>query len=162
MTETDEAARYERIMRLWNASTKGLIAEMNLKVDDASRAGVTIRMPFNPDFCIDEDATLLHGGVLTALLDSAFGLANYMTIDDVQTMATLDLRVEYLRPARSRADVLVFAECYRQTRHIAFSSGRAWFDGASTDEVARGSATFALTRRQGIPPERRDTKGAAQ
>ena len=103
MTETDEAARYERIMRLWNASTKGLIAEMNLKVDDASRAGVTIRMPFNPDFCIDEDATLLHGGVLTALLDSAFGLANYMTIDDVQTMATLDLRVEYLRPARSRA-----------------------------------------------------------
>ena len=105
---------------------------------------------------------MLHGGVLTALLDSAFGLANFLAIDDVQSMATLDFRVEYLRPAQSRADVLVFAECYRKTRHIAFSSGRVWFDGASTDEVARGSATFALTRGKGNIPDMLDAKVAAQ
>jgi uncharacterized protein (TIGR00369 family) len=103
-------------------------------------------MPFNPSFCTDEDKTLLHGGVLTALLDSVFGLANFVAIDGISSMATLDLRVDYLRPAKSRADVMVRAECYRQTRHIAFNSGSIWFDEPDQAEVARGTASFALTR----------------
>ena len=119
MTSTRDAERFAMIANVWNSRAKGLIAEMDLKIERADRQGVEIRMPFNPDFCLDEEGTMLHGGVLTALLDSAFGLANFLAIDDVQTMATLDLRVDYLRPASSRADVIVFADCYRQTRHIA-------------------------------------------
>ncbi|PHR20622.1 MAG: phenylacetic acid degradation protein [Hoeflea sp.] len=149
MSDTKDAERFAMIASVWNSRAKGLIAEMNLKIERANRQGVEIRMPFNPDFCLDEEGTMLHGGVLTALLDSAFGLANFLAIEDVQTMATLDLRVDYLRPASSRADVIVFAECYRQTRHIAFGSGKIWFDTGDCEEVARGSATFALTRGKG-------------
>jgi len=149
MTDTTDADRFAVIANLWNSRAKGLILEMDLKVERADKDGVQLRMPFNPDFCLDEEGTLLHGGVLTALLDSAFGLANFLAIDDVQTMATLDLRVDYLRPAKSRADVMVFADCYRQTRHIAFGSGKIWFDSGDKEEVARGAATFALTRGKG-------------
>ena len=103
-------------------------------------------MPFNPEFCVDSDQTLLHGGILTALLDSVFGLANFVAIEGVSTMATLDLRVDYLRPAHSKADVIVRAHCFRQTRHIAFNAGSIWFDGHENAEIARGTASFALTR----------------
>ncbi len=162
MTDNDDAG-LERIAKLWSNRSKGLIVEMDLQVDKATRGGVTIRMPFNPNFCVDDEGTLLHGGVLTALLDSAFGLANFLAIDDdVQTMATLDLRVEYLRPAKSGADVLVFAECYRKTRHIAFIGGKVWFDGVSTEEVARGSATFALTSGEWNILDMLDAKEPAQ
>jgi len=149
MNDTTDAERFAIIANLWNSRAKGLILEMDLKIERADKEGVQIRMPFNPDFCIDEEGTLLHGGVLTALLDSAFGLANFLAIDDVLTMATLDLRVDYLRPAKSRADVIVFADCYRQTRHIAFGSGKIWFDTGNKEEIARGSSTFALTRGNG-------------
>ncbi|OUS05414.1 phenylacetic acid degradation protein [Rhodobacterales bacterium 52_120_T64] len=149
MTDVMDEQRFATIANLWNSRAKGLILEMDLKIEQADKNGVQIRMPFNPDFCLDEEGTMLHGGVLTALLDSAFGLANFLAIDDVQTMATLDLRVDYLRPAKSRADVMVFADCYRQTRHIAFGSGKIWFDTGNKEEVARGSATFALTRGNG-------------
>ncbi len=138
--------RFAMVAEIWNSRAKGLIKEMNLEIERADHSGVQLRMPFNPDFCIDEDATLLHGGVLTALIDSAFGLANFLAIGDVQTMATLDLRVEYLRPAKSRADVIVSADCYRQTRHIAFGSGKIWFDTGNKAEIARGFAAFAITR----------------
>jgi len=147
--EQIDAKRFASIADLWNARAKGLINEMDLKIEKASRDGVLLRMPHNPDFCLDEEGTLLHGGVLTALIDSAFGLANFLAIDDVQTMATLDLRVDYLRPAKSRADVMVFADCYRQTRHIAFGTGKIWFDTGSKKEVARGTAAFAITRGEG-------------
>jgi uncharacterized protein (TIGR00369 family) len=161
MTEIDDAARFERVARFLSTRRKGLIAAMNLKPERADRHGVVIRMPHNPDFCVDEEGTLLHGGILTALLDTSFGMVNFLAIEDVQTMATLDLRVEYLRPAQSRADVMVFAECYRQTRHIAFCSGKVWFDGASGEEVARGAASFALTRGESGPRSMLGAEAAA-
>jgi uncharacterized protein (TIGR00369 family) len=138
--------KMEQIARMWNARGKGLITHMALDIEDVSRDGVRVRMPFNPDFCVDEDQTLLHGGILTALLDSVFGLANFVAIEGISTMATLDLRVDYLRAARSRADVIVRAHCFRQTRHIAFNAGSIRFDGHEEAEIARGTASFALTR----------------
>ena len=132
--------KMDQIAQMWNARGKGLITHMALKIEEVSTEAVQVRMPFNPDFCVDADQTLLHGGILTALLDSVFGLANFVGIEGVSTMATLDLRVDYLRPARSRA------HCYRKTRHIAFNSGSIWFDNHVDDEIARGTASFALTR----------------
>ena len=95
--------KMDQIAQMWNARGKGLITHMALKIEEVSTEAVQVRMPFNPDFCVDSDQTLLHGGILTALLDSVFGLANFVAIEGVSTMATLDLRVDYLRPARSRA-----------------------------------------------------------
>jgi uncharacterized protein (TIGR00369 family) len=141
-----EKTKMEQIAQVWNARGSGLITHMALKIEDVSREGVLVRMPFNPDFCVDRNQTLLHGGILTALLDSVFGLANFIAIEGVSTMATLDLRVDYLRPAHSRADVMVRAQCFRQTRHICFNSGSIWFDRHEDEEIARGTASFALTR----------------
>lgn len=117
---------------------------MGLQPVGLMESGVLMKMPFNPVFCSDEESTRVHGGILTSLLDSAFGFANMVATDQIETMATLDLRVDYLRPATARTDLNVFAECYRATRHVAFMSGRAWFDGG--EDVARGTASFAIVR----------------
>ena len=146
MTEPTEEEWVERMAGLWHSRSKGLIYGLNLQVEQARRDGVRIRMPFNPHFCADEEETLLHGGVLTSLLDSAFGLSIFLAVGEIQTMATLDLRVDYLRPAKTRSDVLVQAQCHHQTRHIAFGTGQVMFDGAENEVVAHGTATFALTR----------------
>jgi uncharacterized protein (TIGR00369 family) len=145
-----DQALLARIAEIWNARAEGLISHMNLKIEEPRRDSVRIRMPFNPDFTADEEQTLIHGGILTALLDSAFGLANFLAVENVETMATLDLRVEYLRPAAARADVMVEAECYHQTRHVVFNSGRVWLDIPGRPEVARALAAFLVTRGEGM------------
>ena len=145
MQDLDEE-RLKRIAQTWKSRGHGLITHMAIEIEEISPKGVLVRMPFNPDFCVDAEQTLLHGGILTALLDSVFGLANFVAIKGISTMATLDLRVDYLRPARSRADIMVRAHCFRQTRHIAFNTGHVWFDQEENEEVARGMASFALTR----------------
>ena len=80
--------KLDQIAQMWNMRGKGLITQMALKIEEVSTEGVLVRMPFNPDFCVDSDQTLLHGGILTALLDSVFGLANFVAIEGVSTMAT--------------------------------------------------------------------------
>ena len=155
----EQAAKLEKIASIWNSRAHGLIGEMNLKIEKVEESKVVLRMPFNPDFCVDDEGTLLHGGILTALLDSSFGLANFLATDNVQSMSTIDLRVEYLRPAQSRADIIVSAECYHITRHVAFNSGRAWFDAPGNPEVARGSAAFSLIRGEGSMLDKMNTGG---
>ena len=135
----------ENLLSLW-LRRSGFHGEMNAEIIEADKKSVLLKLPFNSDFCADAENELIHGGVLTAFMDSAFGLATMLAVPGLRTTATLDLRVEYLRPAKSRSDLLVFAECYRQTRHVAFNRGHVWFDGDNEKEVAAGYASFALTR----------------
>jgi len=158
-SKSEQAARLDEIAGIWNSRAHGLIREMDLKIEKVAESKVELRMPFNPDFCVDDEGTLLHGGILTALLDSSFGLANFLATENVQSMSTIDLRVEYLRPAQSRADVIVSAECYHISRHVAFNSGRAWFDAPGKPEVARGSAAFSLIRGDGSMLDKMKTGG---
>ena len=92
----------------------------------------------------DPDSGVIHGGVVTTLLDNACGLAA-MTHPDLKGMvATLDLRVDYMRPARPGKTLWAECECYRITRSVAFCRGVA-YDEASDDPVATASGAFMIT-----------------
>ncbi len=149
MTDEPKNLDPDLIISLWQNRALGFNSEMNVEPVKIDANGVLLRMPFKHEFCADEEEGLLHGGVLAALMDSAFGLATLLAVKGLQATATLDLRVEYLRPAKSRADVMVFAECYRQTRHVAFNRGRVWFADDDIGDVAAGYASFAITRGPG-------------
>ena len=58
--------------------------------------------------------------------------------------ATLDLRIDYMRAANPRADMVARAECYRVAREIACVRGVA-HDGDIADPVASFSACFMFT-----------------
>src|SRR5690606_34899092 len=59
------------------------------------------------------------------------------------SMATLDLRIDYMGPAEPHKDVLAEAVCYKRTRHIAFVRAVAYQESAAKP-VATCVATFML------------------
>jgi len=161
MTDEPTYISMDQIKALWLIRS-GFHGEMNAEIIEADGESVLLRMPFNSSFCVDTEKDLIHGGILTAFMDSAFGLATMLAMPGLRTIATLDLRIEYLRPAKSRADLIVFAECYRQTRHIAFNRGRVWFEGDDRNEVAMGFASFAVTRGENMLMFDREDKNGEQ
>ena len=58
--------------------------------------------------------------------------------------ATLDLRVDYLRPATPGRTVIGRGECYRLTRAISFVRGQA-HDGDPDDPIAHVAGTYMNT-----------------
>lgn len=111
---------------------------------DAARGFCAIRQPFRPELIGDPDRQTLHGGVITYLLDT---LAAAATITRrVPAQATLDLRIDYLRPATAQGDLVAEAECYRVTRHVAFVRG-VCHQGDRERPVANLTATFMLADR---------------
>ena len=77
-------------------------------------------------------------------MDMATSLAIWVKLDRFRHQATLDLRVDYLRPATPGKTIIGRGECYRVTKSVGFVRGLA-HDGDSTDPVAHVAATFMFT-----------------
>ncbi len=89
---------------------------------------------------------MVHGGVITAMLDQACGMAIGSALDTPMAMATLDLRIDYMKPATPGADILIESECLKITHEIAFARARAYHT-ALEDPIAIATGTFMLIAR---------------
>jgi uncharacterized protein (TIGR00369 family) len=86
---------------------------------------------------------VLHGGVVTAMLDETCGMAAQLALDGSRAIATLDLRIDYQKPATPGLDIKAHSLCYRVTRSIAFVRATAYQD-AENDPVATATACFMI------------------
>ena len=107
---------------------------------------VRIRVPWREDLVGDPETGVLSGGLVTTLLDHVGGLAAWVALGRFESLATLDLRVDYMRAAETRRDLIAEARCYRLTHSIAFV--RAWaFEDGPENPVAAAQATYVLSAR---------------
>ena len=72
--------------------------DIGMRITGVDRARGTMVLPARPDWLGDPARGLLHPGPLTVLADSACGLAVGAALDKRTPYATLDLRMDYLRP----------------------------------------------------------------
>ncbi len=112
---------------------------------------VRIRVPWREDLVGDPDTGVLSGGLVSTLLDHVGGLAVWVALGKFETIATLDLRVDYMRAAEAKRDLIAEARCYRLTRSVAFI--RAWaFEDSPENPVAAAQSAYILsaTRHRGL------------
>lgn len=104
---------------------------------------VRIRVPWREDLTGDTDTGVFAGGLVTTMLDHVGGLAVWTAMQTFRPLATLDLRVDYMRAAAPRRDLIAEAECFRLTHSIGFV--RAWaFEDDPSDPVAASQAAYML------------------
>ena len=118
---------------------------LGLALDGLGPGRATMRAPYKEDLIGDPATGVMHGGVVTALLDHACGVAAFSGLGAKETPATLDLRIDYMRPAEPGKDIIAEAECIRAHGLIAFVRATA-HDGDESDPVATASAAFMVTR----------------
>lgn len=102
---------------------------------------VELELPWREDLLGEADRAVLASGPIISLMDMASGMSIWQTKRTFTPIATLDLRVDYQRPARERSAVWGRVECYRVTRSAAFVRGIA-HDGDRDDPVAHIAGVF--------------------
>ncbi len=115
---------------------------------------VTLALPYDAKLVGNPLTGVIHGGAITALLDGTCGLAVFVALGQPLPIATLDLRIDYLRPATPGQAVQARAECFKLTRSVAFVRCQAYHEGAEGDLVAVANGTFMVFR--GRPGESKD------
>lgn len=102
--------------------------------------------PWREELVGDPETGVIASGVVTALIDHTCGLAINSAMGELTPIATLDLRIDYLRPAAPRTGVTAEAHAYRLTRTVGFVRAEAW-DVERGDLVATAQAAFMLNTR---------------
>lgn len=150
-----EVARLAQINRHFHQAVPHNVA-LGLELIDLADGEARMRLPYSPDLVGNPDTGVLHGGAITSLMDSCCGAAVFMKLTMPVPIATLDLRIDYLRPAVPERDVHAHATCFRLTRNVAFVRGVAFHDDES-DPVAAAAGAFMLATsfgRTATPRER--------
>lgn len=117
--------------------------ELGVEVASVADGRPVLKLAWDERFVGHPDTGVLHGGVVTTLIDTACGMAVQVALMRTAAIATLDLRIDYLRPSTPRKELNAEAFCYKLTRHVAFVRAKAWNDDPD-DPVANCVATFMI------------------
>ena len=115
---------------------------LGISTVEASAGKLKLAMPWKEGMLGDRDREIIHGGALTTLLDTTCGFASASALDPWGLAPTLDLRIDYMRPAEPRKTVYGFAEVYRKTTNVIFTRGIAFHEGEEDEPIAHCTATF--------------------
>ncbi|AXY42084.1 PaaI family thioesterase [Halomonas sp. JS92-SW72] len=124
--------------------------ELGLEVLTADAEAVRMRLPWCDDLLGDASRGLVHGGVLTMLLDTACGSAVLRGLPAPEVCPTLDLRVDHFRPAVAGLVLHAEARVVGVTASVVFTEGTLWQEEGKP--VTRGIGNFVRLGPRNTPP----------
>ena len=156
MTDPDDHARIAQqfIEAIPHARALGM------RVEEIGAGRATISMPWAEHLVGDPRTGVIHGGVVSALMDTCCGAAVMAHPTNPRSTATIDLRIDYMRAATPGQRITARAECYHMTRSVAFLravalGSRRAMRGGSPRLRQRGDRADAPGRLVSVSPRRR-------
>ena len=135
----DDVLARIRTMMAWTPQGRAL----GLEVTGFEDGKVHGRAPYRPEVIGDPDSGVIAGGVITTFLDQLCGMAAVLAMREPAVVATIDLRIDYMRPAEPGRDVLAEAHCYKIGRNVAFVRAIA-FEASPSNAIAHATSTFMV------------------
>lgn len=117
---------------------------LGLQLAAAEKGRATLCLPFKPELVGNPHSRVLHGGVVTTLADTAGAVSIYTLLSAPEAVATLDLRLDYLRPGAPDLPLYCQSECYRLTSQIAFTRSSI-YQTDPDQPIAHAVATYMRT-----------------
>ena len=102
-----------------------------------------LRLPWRAELVGVADTGVLASGAVVSLIDTASGCAVWVSLGRFEPIVTIDLRIDYLRPAVKGETVFARCECVKLTRQVAFVRGVA-HGGDPARPISYSSGTFML------------------
>lgn len=122
--------------------------DLGMLVESLRDSSATMRLPYRDLLIGDSERDWIYSSVLYSLADATSGMAVFCALNELTSIATLDLRIDYLRPTQAGYDLIAHATCYRLARQVAFTRCTLRLEG-SNEICAIATGTFYCGKRTG-------------
>lgn len=141
MSEPDEKLR-----RFVDAFLLGIphIKALGVRYRGHGRGWAELELPYADHLVAYPDGGIVASGAVLTLMDSVGGFSVMTGASKLQPLATLDLRLDYLRPATAGESVFGRSEVHKLTKSVAFVRGVA-HNGDPARPIAHMTGTFMFT-----------------
>ncbi len=116
---------------------------LGVEYRDSGPNWMELALPWREELVGVPETGVLASGVIVSLLDTAGGASVWMKLGQFVPIVTLDLRIDYMRPALKGETVIARCECVKMTRQVAFIRGVA-HGGDPERPIAHCASTFML------------------
>ena len=139
-----EAERFDPARFFHVARRVGHGRALGMEFSSAGENWAQLGLPWREELVGVPEGGILATGAIVSLIDTASGISVWTALGKFQPLVTLNLRLDYLRPAFRGETVFARCECSKLTRRIAFTRGIA--HGGDPDRpIAYSSGTFMLS-----------------
>lgn len=119
---------------------------LGLKIIEVQKARAKGILPWRDDLIGNSKIGTIASGAVITLVDQVCGASCMAALNKPSGMATLDLRIDYMRPSRRGHDIRAEGHCYRVSEYVAFVRALA-FDGPHEDDlIASAQASFMIIK----------------
>ena len=118
---------------------------LGLEYRDSGKNWAELALPWREELVGVPETGVLASGAIVSLVDTASGTSVWVTLDRFIPIVTVDLRLDYLRPALKGETIVARCECVKVTKRVAFVRGSA-HGGDEARPIALSAATFMLGR----------------
>jgi uncharacterized protein (TIGR00369 family) len=131
------------MFQAWFSDTIPQNKALGLQVVAVRKGVATMKLEWQPHLVGNPETGVLFGGALTTMLDACSGMAVATMLTEPAPFATLDLRIDYIKPATPGQAVIAEAQCYKLTNNVAFTRAVA-HHGDPADPIASSAGTFMM------------------
>ncbi|GFK93507.1 hypothetical protein NNJEOMEG_01340 [Fundidesulfovibrio magnetotacticus] len=118
---------------------------LGIRVAEVAEGRVHLFIPFRDDLIGDPRRPALHGGVISTLADVCGGFAVWTRCALSDRLATIDLRVDYLRPAGPE-DLHAEAVVKLLGNRVGNATVTLWSGARKDEPVAEGRGVYNIRR----------------
>lgn len=117
---------------------------IGLRFEASGENWVELALPWRKELVGVPESGIVATGAIVSLIDTASGASIWAKLGKFRSVVTLDLRIDYLRPAVEGENVHARCECTKITRNVAFVRGLA-HGGDPARPIANSAATFVFS-----------------
>lgn len=157
-------ATFQKFSKLLIEQSGGHFEAIGMKIKAIEHGNVSLLLPYSDRIVGNPDEGVVHGGCLTALLDTCCAFTATSILDELCFCPTIDLRIDYINNAQANKTITASSKIIRMTPHVIFVKGVAYQDDPS-NPVAYCSANYlrvepsvALMMKQQIETMLRDAE----